>query len=902
MKTLLLLIVILTSGITFSQDLYIPNNPYDNAPDLIKNRKSFNRERWFYEQRMYPFNFIPAGAYEKAYTQKEEMLRESGYDMAGPFDTWTNLGPTTGFYFNYSNISSRITTVRYDPNNGNIIYIGAAFGGVWKSTNSGATWTAKTDNEVSMSSGSIAIDPSNSNIIYYGTGEATYSGASYYGRGIMKSTNGGDSWVNYTSGLNSTTYTSRIAIRPNFPDQLLAAMGISGLYRSTNAGVSWSLIVSGRCDDAVFSPTGDTAYITGSGTGYRVSIDGGVSFTLNASLSMGTRNHIAVSKSSPNILYCSIYTSAISIYKSTNAGSTFSQIVTGQDFNGGQAWYDFYIHVSPFDPNFAYVGSVDVWRTGNGGATSFTNITNGYGGGNVHVDQHNADFHPTDPNQMVCVNDGGIWRSTNKGTNWINLNTNQTLTQFYRIASDPSNSLQILGGTQDNGTQRTLGTLNWTAAFGGDGGEVCFHAKNNSYILGETQYNGVYRSSNGGTSWSSATTGLSGSGSWVGPILSHPDSTTIFYTARGSVFKSTNWGVSWFAISSGTSGTIREMAISRSQANIMYATSGSSIYKSTNRGYTFSSVNTVTLPARTITSVNVHPDSSQVAVITYSGFGTGHIYKTTNGGSTWNNISGNLPDSPANDAFIYYPGNSTSTYYTATDVGVFVTRDFGQTWGELANGLPNTVAMHLDYHQNTNKLRIGTHGRGVYEIQLSPTVIEAQITVIPQGFYSTVTGRMNMRDTVRAYLRNAASPFAVVDSAAAVIDSVTFSAVYTFYNTPAGNYYIQTKHRNSLETWSRAGGQTLTPGLATSYNFTSGISQAFGNNSILSGTKYCLYSGDIDRNGFIELSDIIKSYNDASNFITGYQVSDVTGNGIVDLSDVILTNNNSSNFVNLVRP
>jgi len=902
MKNILItLLILITACTVVSQDLNIRNNPYDNADAFTKSRKSFNRERWFYEQRMYPFNYIPKGSYEKAYREKEELKTEKGYAMNGPFDTWSSLGPTTGFYFNYSNISSRITTVKYDPNNGNIIYIGAAFGGVWKSTNAGATWTPKTDNEVSMSSGSIAIDPANSDIIYYGTGEATYSGASYYGRGILKSTNGGDSWVNYTSGLNSTTYTSRIAIRPNNSNQLLAAMGTGGLYRSTNAGVSWSLLVSGRCDDIVFSPTGDTAYITGSGTGYRVSVNGGVSFIANAALTMGVRNHIAICRTSPNILYCSIYTTSISVYKSTDAGATFSQIVNGQDFNGGQAWYDFYIHVNPSDPNYAYIGSIDVWRTTNGGATNFTNITNGYGGGNVHVDQHNAEFHPTDPDQMLCVNDGGIWKSTNRGTSWINQNTNQTLTQFYRIASDPSNPFQILGGTQDNGTQRTLGTLNWTAAYGGDGGEVCFHALNNSYILGETQNNGVFRSTNGGASFSSAASGLSGNAAWVGPILSHPDSATIFYTARSLVFKSTNRGSSWFSISSGTSGVIREMAISRSSSNIMYASSGSTIYRSTNRGYSFSSV-TTGLPGRTITSINIHPDSSQVAVITYSGFGTGHIYKTTNGGISWSNISSNLPDSPANDAFIYYPGNSTSTYYTASDVGVFVSRNYGQTWTELASGLPNTVAIHMDYHQATNKLRIGTHGRGVYEIQLSPAVIEVQLTVIPEGFFNTVTGRLNMKDTVRLYLRNINSPFSVVDSAVSVIDSVTFSSIYTFYNTGAGNYYIQTKHRNSIETWSKTGGESLTPGLFSSYNFTSGSSQAYGNNLILSGSKYCVFSGDIDQSGMIELDDIILAYNAATIFTTGYSSSDVTGDRMVDLNDVVVTHNNSGNFVNKIVP
>jgi len=707
-----ILFIVLINTVLFSQDLFIPNNPYDNADEYTKSKNSFNRERWFYEQRMYPYNHLPDDAYGKAIEQRNSMRSEQGFFNDAV--TWTNIGPTPGYYPGYTNISGRTTTVRYHPTNPSIIYIGAAFGGVWRSTNAGSNWTQLTDFEVSLSSGSIAIDPTNPYIIYYGTGEATYSGASYYGRGIIKTTNGGTNWVNYTSGLPSTTYCSRIVIRPGFNSQLFAAMGTSGLYKSLDAGVTWVQVVAGRCDDIIFSPNGTNAYITGSGTGYRISNDGGLTFTANTTVTMGTRNHIAICKNVPAILYIAVYSgSTISVYKSTDSGVNFTPVAVGTNFNGSQAWYDFYMQVNPFDPNYAYVGSIDIWRTTNGG-TSFENITNGYGGGVVHVDEHNMDFNPTNSDELVAVNDGGVWKSSDRGTTWQNMNVTLTLTQFYRIAGDPNNVNHILGGTQDNGTQRTTGTLNWAAAFGGDGGEVCFHSTSSQYILGETQNNGVRRTTNGGSTWVGATSGLTGSGSWVGPLISHPTTAGIFYTARQQVFMSTDWAASWTAISSGTSGTIREMAISRTNPNIMYATSGSLIFKSTDGGTTFTSV-TTGLPGRTITGVYVHPDSANVAVITFSGFGAGKVYKTINGGVSWINISGNLPDSPTNDVLIYYPNMSTSIYYAAMDIGVFFTNNYGTNWVELADGLPNTVAMHLDYNRVTNRLRIGTHGRGVWE-------------------------------------------------------------------------------------------------------------------------------------------------------------------------------------------
>lgn len=720
-----------SSSTVIAQDIYIKDNPYDKADEITKSRKSFNRERWFYEQRMYPFNKLPDNCYQIAEQQKLNMRNILGFAL-GSETTWQSIGPKPGFYFSYSNISGRIATVKYDPVNPQIIYLGAAYGGVWKSTNGGNNFSPVSDKEISLSSGSICIDPSNNNTIYYGTGEATYSGASYYGRGVLKSTDAGNTWINYSAGLPDLTYCSRILVRPGFPNMIFAAMGVAGLYWSTNAGVSWSLLVTGRCDDIVFNSNGMIAYIVGSGSGFRKSTDGGVTFLPVAGLTMGSRNHIAICRDIPSVLYVSTLTgSSIKIFKSTNSGLNFSQVSVGFDFYGVQAWYDFYMHVNPFDPNYAYVGSIDIYRTTNGGA-SFVNITNSYAGGIVHADQHNLDFNPVDPNELISVNDGGIWKSTNRGTNWINLNEGLSLTQFYRITSDPSNFRHLIGGTQDNGTQRTMGSQNWNAVFEGDGGEVCFHTQNNSYVLAETQYNGIKRSTNGGLNWQDASSGLTGSAAWIGPIISHPTEAGVFYTAREKVFKSTDWGASWFPISSGTSGIIREMAICKSNPSVMYVSSGYLIFKSTNAGTSFLST-TTGLQNRTISSVYIHPDSSNVVLLTYSGFGTGKIYKTTNGGSSWNNISGNLPDSPVNDMLIYYPGVPTSIYYTAMDAGVFYTDNYGSNWIELADSLPNSVAMNLDYHLSTNAVRVATHGRGVWELGNTIGIINFNHE-IPSGY------------------------------------------------------------------------------------------------------------------------------------------------------------------------
>ncbi|MEJ2103711.1 MAG: hypothetical protein P8X47_03935 [Ignavibacteriaceae bacterium] len=450
----------------------------------------------------------------------------------------------------------------------------------------------------------IAIDPANPNIVYAGTGEATYSGASWYGRGLLKTTDAGNTWTQITSGLPNSTYFSRIKIRPNHSNEILAALGNSGLYKSTNAGLNWSLLVSGRCDDVVFSPTGDTAFSIGSGSLLRRSTDGGVTFSpFGTGLVLGERNHFDICLASPNVMYAAVYQSSeVRLYKTTNFGANWSQLATTSNFQDldGQAWYDLYIRVNPKNPDKAYVGTIDVFRTTDG--INFTNITNGYSGGYVHVDQHFLFFHPTDENTFFVCNDGGIWKTTNNGNSFTNFNQNLTLTQFYRIAASPFTPSRILGGTQDNGTQQTYSTLNWAAAYGGDGGEVCFNPFDANYIIGETQNGGLFRTVNGGSSWGQATSGINQGENvtWVAPILAHPTVSGTFYVARQRIYSSTNNGASWTAISSNVNGSsaVREMAISYSNPTTMYATTGSYIFLSRDGGATFTN-KTSGLPNKT---------------------------------------------------------------------------------------------------------------------------------------------------------------------------------------------------------------------------------------------------------------------------------------------------------------
>jgi hypothetical protein len=178
------------------------------------------------------------------------------------------------------------------------------------------------------------------------------------------------------------------------------------------------------------------------------------------------------------------------------------------------------------------------------------------------------------------------------------------------------------------------------------------------------------------------------------------------------------------------------------------------------------------------------------------------------------------------------------------------------------------------------------------------------LTVIMEGFYDQSLNNMRMSDTIKVYLRNSSSPYTIADSSRGVINSNTFTGSFSISNATTGNYYISVKHRNTIETWSSSS-VSYTSLSTINYNFTNALSQAYGNNLVQADASpviYAVYSGDVNQDGFIDLTDVILVYNDASAFVTGYNSTDVNGDSISDLTDVIITYNNSIKFISVIRP
>lgn len=246
--------------------------------------------------------------------------------------------------------------------------------------------------------------------------------------------------------------------------------------------------------------------------------------------------------------------------------------------------------------------------------------------------------------------------------------------------------------------------------------------------------------------------------------------------------------------------------------------------------------------------------------------------------------------------------------------GKYIYADYGtaRIWGLTYNGVTATndsiqkatfqiSTFGMDQNGEVYFFSYAASTGRIYKFY-TPNVSTLDLKVIVEGLYNENLNRMNIRDTVKAYVHQNTTPYAVVDSAKTVIDSTTFSGLCFFNNTPNGKYYIRLYHRNGLETWSRSGGDSITKGNVVSYDFTSDSTKAYGNNEKKKGTKYCVYSGEIEKDGIIDVTDIIEVYADVVNVATGYLPADMNGDYITDVDDLLIVHNNSINVVNVIKP
>jgi photosystem II stability/assembly factor-like uncharacterized protein len=730
------------------------------------------REEWFYFQRSFPYDMIPAGLrvnalretqlFQQRIEQQRNGEKSNGRSMQAAVQ-WEQIGPY--------NIGGRIKALAVHPTQSGVIYVGAAAGGVWKTTDAGTTWTTTFDKESAIAVNALAIDHSNPRVVYVGTGEifgpssTPNASLAYLGDGIFKSTDDGATWKNM--GLNNVGAISGIYVHRQNPSIVYATATLAnaGFYRSTDGGTTWKQIVSGTYFDLAVNPANsDEVYIAGASS-VRRSTDGGATFTAAGTGIYATnarRISIGIAESDPTRLYILVARDTLSgqlqlgeIYASSNKGTSWQwKYKFSLSFFNAQGWYDNCIAVHPTNPDVVLAGGIDVFRTTNGG-TNWTNSTRSYSGGTTHPDQHVLRFDPTDDNFALLGNDGGLYRSSNQGANWTRLGLTLPITQYYALDVDPSRPFRVYGGTQDNGTHGSFGVSsfpnNWTNILGGDGFYAAVDLTNPNFVYGEN-YNGqpIYRINVTTSSASSVQIdgGISSSdpGMWSAPLVMSPADRSTLYSGRLGLWRTTSsprtGTPGWQQLLPGNSNRISAVGLSpHNAAKMMIGTQGGEIRYSTNNG---SSWNTPTgFPRRYVTDIVYDPAVDGIVYATFSGSGGQHVYVSLDDGNSFTDITQNLPDIPVNAIAI--DSNNNQHIYVGTDVGVYASLNGGEVWIPYNDGLPLAPVTDLKMHNITRSLVAATHGRSMFRINIDNAVLQP-LLIYPIGGETYLTpGKISVR-------------------------------------------------------------------------------------------------------------------------------------------------------------
>jgi hypothetical protein len=733
----------------------------------------YKRWEWFWQQRVtadgkFPDPMVIYNETAKSKADQLRRLQKQGAAVLSATDAnWKEIGPAG---VPLGSGAGRINRVHINTDFPDNIWVGTAAGGAWLSTNKGQTWTPKTDGIPSLGVTDIATTNADPRVIYIATGDGYGTGAGVqtpmsYSVGVLRSADGGQTWQ--TTGLNWQTSNARVIRRlllsPANPQLLLAATN-QGIYRTTNSGVSWSLTQSGsNIWDMEYKPDDPTTLYACSGNVVYRSTNEGASWQ---ALSTGIPNTtgriaLAVTSANPEMVYalCANGNTWMfgGLYTSTNGGQNWllkasspniiGRALDGTDSDNQQGFYDLCIAVSPTNANIIYVGGINIWKSTNGGSAWAINAHWIGAGGKpyVHADVH--DLVTTEDNAAAVFAgcDGGIFQTKNNGTSWSDLSAGMGIMQFYRFSTAVGDPYLIIGGAQDNGTNR-LKNGTWTQVSGGDGMN-CLIDPTNPSVMYSSIYNGkIDRSSDGGNTFSGFIYPqiTNEGGAWVTPFILDPVTPSVVYAGYSNVWKfSAN---KWAKISNLNIGTIIHLAIAPSDNKYIYAGNSGALRRTTNGGTTLA-WDVVSVPAGNISSITVHPTTPRRIWVTAASYTGKSVFESNDGGTTWADISDGLPAIPVN--CLIYQKNSPDRMYVGTDAGVYYRDNTTNQWLPYSDGLPNVIVTGLDIHYGVSKLRAGTFGRGIWEGNLVNCNAPA-VTVTVSGGKTTVCEGDSVRLTANA--------------------------------------------------------------------------------------------------------------------------------------------------------
>jgi len=670
--------------------------------------------------------------------------------------TWIQQGPR--------NIGGRFNVVVQDPNQPERIYLGAAAGGLWRTTNAGLTWVPVTDELSHQAIGSLAIHPQDNNILFLGTGDPQMSGHPRIGNGIYKSYDGGDTWIHM--GLTEQRIVSRIEIHPQNSDLVFAAtMGNSaipgpdrGLYRSTDGGETWDQVLFvadsvGINDVRISSTTGvilASSYhrirtstvsdlVSEDNRLYR-SMDGGSTWeVLPNPWGEGMRCRIGIEEFQGRFMVNPVGADLqfSNLYKTNDGGDTWQEVVPEgampENILGGFGWYFSKVRVNPWDVADITVLGVDLWNTMDGGQT-WERMGPEWWTYEVHADKH--DLQWVGPNELILATDGGAYRSTDHGATWQDIE-DIPVTQFYRVTHIPAVPGFFTGGAQDNGT--TTGSVvvddEWTRDRGGDGFTALYHPEDPTLRVATVQYASFAYSLtawNEEAIWEDFTAGIDPEDreGWDAPIMFHPADPSRAFCATNRVYRM--WDApfgEWEPISEDLTQNISPglgfrvvTALAGSPVDpevIAAGTSDGQVWVTINGGMSWEPMMDG-LPERMVTDVAFDPFFPDSMTVTLNGYKdaiyTPHLLRAAIGGA-WEPATGDLPNHPIND----WRSLNDSTWVVATDYGVYHSDSWGAQW-ERVGDMPFIPVFELDVDTLSSQLVAATFARSIQTFPLDSLV------------------------------------------------------------------------------------------------------------------------------------------------------------------------------------
>jgi photosystem II stability/assembly factor-like uncharacterized protein len=661
--------------------------------------------------------------------------------------SWYFLAPTSySLGAGWNGGIGRINYIAFHPIDPNTIFIGAPSGGLWKTSNHGGSWTNLAEGIPSIGVSGICIHPANPDIIYILTGDG--DAANTTSIGVLKSYNGGQTW--HTTGLTwdvqNLVRGYKLRMHPTNSEILFAATN-AGIYKTTNGGYSWTQVSTGHFFDIEFNPGNPSIMYASLASSFFRSTDTGENWTqiTNGIPTNAERIEIGVTPAEPSYVYllcgpATGYGSFVGVYRSNDNGLYFSLRANSPNILGyeilgtdekDQAGYDLAIAVSRTNESLLMTGGINTWISGDDGVTWFitswwkeTDNSIGY----THADIHALEINPLN-DVLYCGSDGGIFYSVDFGNNWIDITSGLSATQFYRIAGYEADPDLLIGGTQDNGTNKWTGGSSFLHILGADGMDCIINPGNPDAMYYTSQNGKLHYSWDGGNNYLDITPdGVEGS--WITPILMDPSFPLIIYGGYDDVVKSGDGGANWTNMGVDGRGA---MAMGTSNPNRIYASFENTIWRSDDGGANWDD-KSIGLPGYHITFIAVDPDNSLNIFVTLEGFHNGEkVYNSSTGGTSWTNITGSLPNIIVNCvAFEDRNGNPNDAIYIGTDVGVFYRNSSLGDWIPFSNWLPTVPVFDLEINESNNIITAGTFGRGLWR---SPTytTCESHFTLSGNG-------------------------------------------------------------------------------------------------------------------------------------------------------------------------